>query len=223
MLRFMVCNLADEIFGEHYRCRSVDIGGQQVVLLLLTNSGRLGEEYVLCFSRLQKFCRKELKLAVYGAVGNTVDNQNDLYLSYHTALRYMDMGRLVGKKDLLGPENTLRSSYQKKNQQLADAMEEYTALHYADPELSLKSIAQVFHFSPTYLGKIYKSVKAKSYASYLINFRLEYSKTLLSETNQSINEVATAVGFINSSYYATVFKSTYGMTPSSYRNHMKHL
>ena len=85
----------------------------------------------------------------------------------------------------------------------------------------MKSIAQTFNLSPTYLGKIFKSIKKCSYSVFLTNYRLERSKTLLLETSKPISEIALEVGFANSSYYATVFKGAYGMTPSVYRNNLK--
>lgn len=220
MLRFMVCNIADEIFGAHYRCKSVDLGGQTVAVLLMTEE-TLGEEHVLCYNRLQEFSRDNLNLDLYGSLGNTVSSQKEIYLSYKNAVQYMEMGNLVKRNSLIDSTSSVNVNYREKNEKLVASVESYTELHFANPDLSLKSIAQTFNLSPTYLGKIFKSVKNCSYSVFLTNYRLERSKTLLLETPKTINEIALEVGFANSSYYATVFKGAYGMTPSVYRNNLK--
>ncbi len=220
ILRFMVCNIADEIFGAHYRCKAVELGGQSVAVLLMTEE-ELGEEHILCYNRLQEFCRDNLELDLYGALGSTVTSQKEIYLSYKTAAQYMEMGHLVKRNSLIDSASAVNVNYREKNEKLVASVESYTELHFANPDLSLKSIAQTFHLSPTYLGKIFKSIKKCSYSVFLTNYRLERSKTLLLETGKPISEIALEVGFANSSYYATVFKGTYGMTPSVYRNNLK--
>ncbi len=220
ILRFMVCNIADEIFGTHYRCKTVDLGGQSVAVLLMTEEA-LREEHILCYNRLQEFSRGNLDLDLYGSLGNTVASQKEIYLSYKTAVQYMEMGHLVKRNSLIDSASAVNVNYREKNEKLVASVESYTELHYANPDLSLKSIAQTFNLSPTYLGKIFKSIKKCSYSVFLTNYRLERSKTLLLETGKPISEIALEVGFANSSYYATVFKGTYGMSPSVYRNNLK--
>ncbi len=220
ILRFMVCNIADEIFGAHYHCKSVDLGGQSVAVLLMTEE-QLGEEHILCYNRLQEFSRDNLDLELYGSLGNTVASQKEIYLSYKNAVQYMEMGHLVKRNSLIDSASSVNVNYREKNEKLVASVESYTELHFANPDLSLKSIAQTFNLSPTYLGKIFKSIKKCSYSVFLTNYRLERSKTLLLETSKPISEIALEVGFANSSYYATVFKGAYGMTPSVYRNNLK--
>ncbi len=220
ILRFMVCNIADEIFGAHYHCKSVDLGGQSVAVLLMTEE-QLGEEHILCYNRLQEFSRDNLDLELYGSLGNTVASQKEIYLSYKNAVQYMEMGHLVKRNSLIDSASSVNVNYREKNEKLVASVESYTELHFANPDLSLKSIAQTFNLSPTYLGKIFKSIKKCSYSVFLTNYRLERSKILLLETSKPISEIALEVGFANSSYYATVFKGAYGMTPSVYRNNLK--
>lgn len=221
ILRFTVCNLADEIFGEYYQCKAVDMGGQDVAVLLMTNKKELGEKYYICYSRLQEFARTNVNVEVRGSVGNTVSTQREIYISYKNALQYMQMGSLVGRDELIDSSSALNVNYKEKNEKLVASIEEYTSLNYANPGLSLKGIAQTFELSSSYLGKIFKSVRGCSYSAYLTGYRLERSKILMLETSQTINEIALEVGFANSTYYATVFKSAYGMTPSVYRSNLK--
>lgn len=52
---------------------------------------------------------------------------------------------------------------------------------------------------------------------YLTKYRLDKSTSLLKSTNMTVIEIANAVGFNGSSYYAEVFRRWYGKSPSEYR------
>lgn len=52
---------------------------------------------------------------------------------------------------------------------------------------------------------------------YLTQYRLDKSTELLSKTDMTITEIAHAVGFGGSSYYAETFRKWYGRSPSEYR------
>lgn len=54
--------------------------------------------------------------------------------------------------------------------------------------------------------------------AYLIKYRLNQSVWYLKNTDMTITEIAQAVGFSGSSYYAEAFRKWYGVSPSGYRN-----
>lgn len=53
--------------------------------------------------------------------------------------------------------------------------------------------------------------------AYLIQYRLHQSTWYLQNTNMTITEIAQAVGFSGSSYYAEAFRKCYRHSPSEYR------
>lgn len=53
---------------------------------------------------------------------------------------------------------------------------------------------------------------------YLTQYRLDKSAFLLNNTDMSVTEIATEVGFGGSSYFAETFRRWYGKSPSEYRN-----
>lgn len=219
--RFTVCNLADEIFGQAYRCKTVEIEENKVAVLLLSDAYEISDEYVLCFQQIKEFCQGNLDLFLSGSMGCVVDKREDIYLSYQRAEQYMKMSRLIGKNELIDSNQMINQSYQEKNRKLTEAMIEYTKLNYKDPELSLKNVAHMFHLTTAYVGKIFKSVQGVSYASYVTQCRLEEAKELLLETNKTIGEISSELGFVNSAYFTTVFKNAYGMTPTAFRSQGK--
>ena len=56
---------------------------------------------------------------------------------------------------------------------------------------------------------------------YLINYRIEVASNMLLDTTDSVTDIAMAVGFSESSYFARTFKSKMGMSPLKYRKTMK--
>ncbi|MDD6175608.1 MAG: helix-turn-helix transcriptional regulator [Firmicutes bacterium] len=219
--RYTVCNLADEIFGEDFSCKTVETGEKTVAVLLMLEQETVSEKYVLCFRQLKEFVEKQVDISVNGSLGSVVDRQNEICLSFTKAKQYLEMSRLIGRDKLVDSNNASNSNYQEKNEKLVESIEEYAKLNLSDPGLSLKSLSQNFGLSTTYLGKIFKSIRGVSFSAYVTQCRLERSCAALRETNRTVSEIAEQVGFSNSTYFTTVFKNAYGVTPSAYRNKTK--
>jgi YesN/AraC family two-component response regulator len=147
-----------------------------------------------------------------------VDRQKDIVISYQKARQYLEMNQLINREELIDSNNQVSINYQEKNKKLVDSILEYTEYNFNNPELSLKNISQIFGLSTTYLGKIFKSIQGEAYSTYLTNYRLEKSKLALIRTTKAVNEIASEIGFTNSTYYATLFKNTYGITPTVFRS-----
>lgn len=218
LYRFMVCNLADEIFGEKYRCKATDLREDTVGILLLLEEAELSDEYQECFQKMKIFAKEKLGILLTGSVGHVVSNQEEIFESCQKAEQFGKVSNIIGKKELIDSNQIENTNYQEKNQKLVESILEYTQMNYTDPELSLKSISQIFHLSTSYIGKIFKAIQGTSYSSYLATYRLEESRILLLETTKSINEIAASLGFTNATYFTTIFKNQYGLTPTAFRN-----
>ncbi|MEP7320127.1 MAG: response regulator, partial [Panacibacter sp.] len=69
--------------------------------------------------------------------------------------------------------------------------------------------------------QLYRKVKALldcNVNDYILNVRIRKSKYLLSQDELTVAEIAYKVGFASPAYFATVFKSKMGFTPTEYRN-----
>lgn len=221
ILRYTVCNLADELFGASFRCKAAETDENRAAVLLMLDTETISDEYQLCFSQLRSFAEKEIGIILSGGLGPVVSEQSEISFSYMKAKSYLDMNRVVNRGELVDFTNAAGASYQEKNEKLVASIEEYARLHFADPELSLKSIAQHFDLSSAYLGKIFKAVKGQSFAAFLMQGRLELSRTALLETGKTVAEIAAQTGFSNATYFTTAFKNAYGMTPTAFRNKAK--
>jgi YesN/AraC family two-component response regulator len=81
----------------------------------------------------------------------------------------------------------------------------------------MESTAEAFGLSAGYLGKLYKSVTGASFNESLTELRMEKAASLLRETALPANKVSERVGIANVTYFSTLFKKNFGVSPSQYR------
>lgn len=75
--------------------------------------------------------------------------------------------------------------------------------------------------SHTSFSTYLKLLTGKTFKEYLTQVRISKSKKLLATTEMSVAEVARAVGFDNSGYFAKLFKERMGCTPLKFKTEMK--
>lgn len=85
-------------------------------------------------------------------------------------------------------------------------------------ELSLQTIANVAHYSPFHLHRLFKAITNETLNTYITRKRIEKTAMMLIHNNEySIAEIATKYGFINDSTFSRTFKKLYGQSPSAFR------
>ena len=89
-------------------------------------------------------------------------------------------------------------------------------LRYWD-DLSLAGLARELGMSKYHLSRRFKEVVGVTFRRYLLRTRLDRAKVLLSRTQDTITEVAHAVGFGDLPRFDKLFKRYTGLTPSAYR------
>ncbi|APX72835.1 helix-turn-helix domain-containing protein [Companilactobacillus allii] len=84
-------------------------------------------------------------------------------------------------------------------------------------KLTLNIIAEECHGSPFHLQKTFKKECLQSPSQYLTQIRLVHAKKLLVESNLTIKSIAIRIGFSSDTYFSTVFKHNFFITPDQYR------
>jgi AraC-like DNA-binding protein len=100
---------------------------------------------------------------------------------------------------------------------IAEEIFEYMTTHYQTP-FQLNKLAKKYSFHPAYIIRCVKHKYGLTPLQLLLDIRLNKAKQLLSTTNDSINTIASTVGFVDNAYFSKQFKKRLKLTPSEYRN-----
>ena len=87
---------------------------------------------------------------------------------------------------------------------------------FNDP-LNLVEIAHLVGVHPTHLARSFKKHYRTTVGEYLRRLRLDWATRRLSETEDSITEIALAAGFYDQSHFSHLFKQHTGLTPAEFR------
>ncbi len=98
-----------------------------------------------------------------------------------------------------------------------DKVHQYIVVHLTDEELKREDIARHVFLNPAYLSRLYKKEMGISLSDYILQARIEMSKSLLVETNRKVSDICETVGYQNISHFAKVFRRTVGIGPKEYR------
>lgn len=84
-------------------------------------------------------------------------------------------------------------------------------------DITLNFLSEIFHSSPFHLQRTFNNVKGVSPLAYIQQKRLTTAAKKLIDTNDTIQFIASEVGYPNHSYFSTVFKRYFNVTPHHYR------
>lgn len=96
------------------------------------------------------------------------------------------------------------------------AVFEYVARHYAS-RISLPQMAAVARLSRPQFHAVFKRATGMTLVDYLTQVRLTQAARMLQETDRTIAEIASAVGFADQSYFDRRFRRHFGRTPRLFR------
>ncbi|KAB2911470.1 MAG: helix-turn-helix transcriptional regulator [Dechloromonas sp.] len=100
---------------------------------------------------------------------------------------------------------------------LWQAVCDYLAEHWSDPQLSRKSAAAYFNRHPNHFSRFFHAHTQKNFRTYLNEIRLERSIRFLRDLRYNVTEVAGLCGFTDVPYFIHCFRLRYGLTPGDYR------
>ncbi len=86
----------------------------------------------------------------------------------------------------------------------------------ADPDFNVTALAENVGISRVQLHRKLKDFAGINASNLIRNIRLEQAGRMLSETSNTISEIAYAVGFNNVGHFSKVFKQHFGISPKDY-------
>ena len=108
------------------------------------------------------------------------------------------------------------TSQQKNGTWLVERINQYIEQHYAE-DITLTTLADIMHYSPSYLSRFYKLNTGVNLMSHVYDVRIANAKSLLTKTNLKIPEIAANTGFCSSKYFNRIFKKAVGISAMQFR------
>ncbi|WP_339294510.1 helix-turn-helix domain-containing protein [Paenibacillus sp. FSL W7-1279] len=105
-----------------------------------------------------------------------------------------------------------------RHAEVVDFIQMYVRKHYARPDMSLEQVAGEVKLSRSYVGKLFKAHCELSFNDYLNAVRLEKARELLASTEESVQSISEQVGILNTTYFYTLFKKHYQISPAQFRS-----
>lgn len=104
----------------------------------------------------------------------------------------------------------------KTGEDIMDDVLYYIDHNYAT-NIKLESIAFLFGYNSSYLGKVFTKKVGENFNTYLDRIRIENAKNLLADPLLKVYEISEKIGYKNPDYFYKKFKKYTGITPLEYR------
>lgn len=166
------------------------------------------EDAIYIYNQILFICAKVIH-ETNARVTDIVDFKHLLSLSLFTQMNEYTLDCVSKTCDIIGQQQ--KSS----EHELSGRILQYVRDNFRNYELTLTYIADHFHVSAIYVSKAVKKVSNISFIDYLNRLRIDEAKQMLSESDTSIRDIATAVGYDSDKNFIRVFKKYEGITPDS--------
>lgn len=137
---------------------------------------------------------------------------------YQTVLRG-DLLVLLAKLFRLAIERN-RKSLGKYQKEIVDDAIVYLQDNYSRP-LSIEDVAKKALLSPSYFSSVFKAHTGASITDYVQRLRISKACNMLVETDYTIDEIISKVGYNDSKFFYKIFKRYTSLTPGEYKRRHK--
>jgi len=166
----------------------------QMIDIVIADSRLAGEDYASMLS--------EVKIGLNDAVSNSVTIQA---LCRNVASVLLTLGQSDQQKG------------KRENQAMVKEIEQYLIMNYCK-SISSEILSKKFGFVPSYLSKVFRTVKGMSPSEYLTNYRVDKAKQIIREKPDiRIREVAKTIGYEDQYYFSKIFKKHTGVWPKEFQ------
>lgn len=106
---------------------------------------------------------------------------------------------------------------EEKDNRLVFLAKRLVSERYHDVSLSVSTIADELHVTLAYLSTLFKMETGQTLIKYITYYRMEQAKYFLESSNMKVADIAEKVGYLNVSYFISLFKNREGCSPQQYR------
>lgn len=100
---------------------------------------------------------------------------------------------------------------------VAQQAKEYIEHHYADPDISLRAVADQVGHSPCHFSTLFGEETGRTFKEYLTELRIKRAKELMRTTTLRSSEISDQVGYNDPHYFSLVFRKNTGLSPKEFR------
>ncbi|WP_414564987.1 MULTISPECIES: response regulator [unclassified Anabaena] len=94
---------------------------------------------------------------------------------------------------------------------------DYIEANY-DRGITLSDVAEAVGYSPAYLTSRVANKTGETVNGWIVKRRMAAARPLLRDTNQTIEQIATVLGYQNACHFSRQFRQHHGLPPKSWRN-----
>ncbi len=88
-------------------------------------------------------------------------------------------------------------------------------------KITMQELGEKAHVSPNHLALLFKQSTGTTCMQMIADLRLQYATKLLENPNLNIETISAQSGFSAASYFISVFRKKYGITPKEYQSQNK--
>ena len=198
-------------------------GAQNSYILTIDFSGTINKEM---YSRniqgqFQAMCREEPVMRLEPIIHPT--NVNEVMGIYRKLISLADKNSSIAKELVHQLIYTLNVEISKNKYKMLKSSETIseTVIAYMQENLNsnitLEEIARMVHLEKSYLVRLFRKETGKTPIDALIEMRLTKASDLIATTDLSIYDIATQCGYNTVSFFISMYKKRYGMTPEVHR------
>ncbi|MFD0713341.1 AraC family transcriptional regulator [Paenibacillus sp. GCM10027626] len=103
-----------------------------------------------------------------------------------------------------------------KSEEAVDMLMHFLESYYRE-NITLQDLTAQVHLNPSYLIRVFKQMKGMTPFQYLNNLRMNAAISHLKMSDLSIQEIVKLTGYQSIHYFSRVFKNSYGVSPSQWR------
>jgi AraC-like DNA-binding protein len=89
-------------------------------------------------------------------------------------------------------------------------------LKHLDSAPTIKELSKIAGLNEFQLKAGFKEIYGNTVHGYLLDHKLDQARTLLDSKKYKVNEVATQIGYTNTSHFIAAFRKKFGVTPKKY-------
>lgn len=134
-------------------------------------------------------------------------DNNTLMLAVFTKILHNVAEKIIDKPTITKEKNSTTT---------AERIERYIINHLQD-KFSLQSICDVFYLSDSHIVRLFKETYGITPYRYYLNQKTELAKSLLINTELSIDSICTKLNYSDRNHFFVAFKQVTGMSPYRYR------